>query len=462
MSEELEVQNMDKIDILNREAFVNQLLQLVESISENKASVSFAIDGVWGCGKSFVLDMFEEQLEKIQSEKTATDKYLIVRYNCWKYDYYEEPVIAIVSTIIDTIDEKTRLLYGVQGEKIKGILKAVRTTLLSISTTALKTTTGINVDKAYSVVKSGIDTGKAEYEKMQNYDRYFDFKHTLHRLQNALNKLGEHYTLVFLVDELDRCLPEYAIRVLERLHHLTESTKGIISIIAIDKTQLQTSVCHIFGFSDAKEYLKKFLQFTIPLDVGKTSEKVIDKYSDYIALFDKSLFPMEDSIEEFWQTIFMNIGVREQEQLVDKAMMVHKLLYEDIKKDYSFMCIELLMIVLISRYQDTKVFSRWFKEFGGVTGDGRNMPPFSEFFVKEFEKIRYEDIIHVGQSRGREYKFLSSNSLYGAIVCIWYELFLKDSINDVRFSMSEVTLNDLLKNNAEELKKFFSIIKIIK
>ena len=65
----LEVQNMDKIDILNRELFVDQLLQLVESISESKASVSFAIDGVWGCGKSFVLDMFEEQLEKIQSEK---------------------------------------------------------------------------------------------------------------------------------------------------------------------------------------------------------------------------------------------------------------------------------------------------------------------------------------------------------------------------------------------------------
>ena len=333
--------------------------------------------------------------------------------------------------------------------------------MLSISTTALKTATGINVDKAYSVVKSGIDTGKAEYEKMQNYDRYFDFKHTLHRLQNALNKLGEHYTLVFLVDELDRCLPEYAIRVLERLHHLTESAKGIISIIAIDKTQLQTSVCHIFGFSDAKEYLKKFLQFTIPLDVGKTSEKVIDKYSDYIALFDKSLFLIEDSIEEFWQTIFMNIGVREQEQLVDKAMMVHKLLYTE-PKDYSFMCIELLIVILVFQYQDIKLFSQWFHEFDIIIEGGKKLPPFSDFFGEKLEEIPLRKIVYVGESRGCGHVFQRSDSLYGAIVCIWYELFLKIDIDDRSFLMSEVAVNNLLKNNAEELKKFSNMIRVIK
>ena len=50
---------MDKLDILNREEFVEKLINLTENISANKTSTSFAIDGVWGCGKSFVLDMFD-------------------------------------------------------------------------------------------------------------------------------------------------------------------------------------------------------------------------------------------------------------------------------------------------------------------------------------------------------------------------------------------------------------------
>ena len=450
---------MDKLDILNRESFVNQLLQLTESISERKTSVSFAIDGAWGCGKSFVLDMLEEQLEQIQSEETFTDKYLIIRYNCWKYDYYEEPLIAIVSTIIDAINNKTKLLHGEKGEKIKGILKAVGATLLSISTNTLNTVTGIDLDEIYSVVKSGIDTGKVKYEEMTKYDMYFDFKQTLHSLQDILNVISDQYTLVFLVDELDRCLPEYSIKVLERLHHLTENTKNVVSIIAIDKTQLQTSVCHIFGFSNANEYLKKFIQFTIPLDVGKTSEKVIDKYSDYIALFDKSIFPVKDSIEEFWQTIFINIGAREQERLIDKAMMVHMLLYTDIK-DYSFMCIEMLIVVLTSQYQDIKRFSQWFKKFSSVIESGKNLPPFSDFFEKKFEEIPYQQITHVRNNKVYEYVFQLPNSLYGAIAHIWYKIFFNNP--NMLISVKDKTTENMLQSNAEELMKFSDTIRLIK
>lgn len=450
---------MERLDILNRESFVSQLLQLTESISERKTSVSFAIDGVWGCGKSFVLDMFAEQLEQIQSEETLTDKYLIVRYNCWKYDYYEEPLIAIVSTIIDTINKKTKLLHGEQSEKIKGILKAVGATLLSISTNTLNTVTGIDLDEIYSVVKSGIDTGKAEYAEMTKYDVYFDFKQTLHSLQDILNEIGEQYTLVFLVDELDRCMPEYAIKVLERLHHLTENTKNVVSIIAIDKTQLQASVCHIFGFSNANEYLKKFIQFTIPLDVGKASEKVIDKYADYIALFDKSIIPIKDSIEEFWQTIFINIGAREQERLIDRAMMVHKLLYTD-TKDYSFMCVEMLIVVLTSQYQDIKSFSQWFQKFNKAVEDGKDLPPFSVFFDKKFEEIPNQQIQHIRNRKVYEYALLPSDSLYGAIACIWYEMFLKNPT--IYISIQSKTLEEMLKCNAEELMKFSDAIRLIK
>ena len=56
---------MDRLDILNRDKFVAELLQIVKNISDNKSSTCFALNGDWGSGKSFVLDMFEEKLVQI-------------------------------------------------------------------------------------------------------------------------------------------------------------------------------------------------------------------------------------------------------------------------------------------------------------------------------------------------------------------------------------------------------------
>jgi len=121
---------MDKLDILNRAEFVQKLINLTEKIAANKACVSFAMDGVWGCGKSFVLDMYEAQLSEIQSE----NKYFIVRYNCWKYDYYEEPLIALIAVIITAIEEKTKLFPDSEAKaKTLGVLKSIGVSLLSMA-----------------------------------------------------------------------------------------------------------------------------------------------------------------------------------------------------------------------------------------------------------------------------------------------------------------------------------------
>ena len=445
---------MERLDILNREPFVDSLLQLTENISQSKTTVSFAIDGVWGCGKSFVLDMFEEELEQIQSEETATDKYLIIRYNCWQYDYYEEPLVAIVATLMDTINKKTKLLSAEQCEEIKSILKASGAALLFLPTNIID----IDLNELKDIVKKGFHIGKENHKKLQKYDTYFDFKKILCGLQNVINEISKRYTLVFLVDELDRCMPEYSIKVLECLHHLTENTKNVINIMAIDKEQLQTSVCHIFGFDNANEYLKKFIQFTIPLDLGKTSEKVIDKYSDYIVLFDKTLFPVRDSIEEFLQAVFVNIGAREQERLMRRAMVVHKLLYTA-PKDYSFMCVEILIVVLESKYKYIKRFTKWLQQVRNGIEAGKDFPPFSDFFEKKFKEVPCDEITYRGSYNKIEYSLQYTDSLYGAIACIWYEMFLKNP-NRVVSAKNEI-LSEMMKNNAEELMRFSNTIKLI-
>ena len=73
-----------------------------------------------------------------------------------------------------------------------------------------------------------------------------------------------------MVDELDRCLPEYQIKVLESIYHLL-SIPNLITIIALDKEQLECSIKNTFGDTqNAFGYLSKFIDYEIELQEGDT------------------------------------------------------------------------------------------------------------------------------------------------------------------------------------------------
>lgn len=455
---------MNKIDILNRGDFVAQLLRLMDNISANKASTCFAINGPWGCGKSFVLDMFEDQLNVVQSEETYTDRYFVIRYNSWKFDYYEEPLVAIVATLISVIEEKTKLFPDSEEKReILGMLKATGMALLSMANTAVKEKTGFDFLTAFDTVRKGGKQDVATYEDDHKYDEYFGFKKVIEKLRELLEDLAKKYTVVILVDELDRCLPEYAVKVMERLHHLTEGSSNIITVIAIDKEQLMSSVKQIFGFEKPERYLEKFFNFEVKLDCGTVSEKVNEKYADYFALFDKSIFPFEDSIEECLQIIFKGIDIRAQELLVKKAMLAHKLLFSE-KKDYSFMCMELLLAVMIFRYDyPTRSFSRIIttSNFGELFAFGR--PTINPLFGASLGSKLTESVRKLPNAFPDEptvYMLNTCPSVYGAILYTWYWMHKASRNYVVQHTSGDAY--SVIDNNIDELKKFVDTISLMK
>ena len=455
---------MTKIDILNRDKFVDDLLRIMENISDNKVSTCFALNGAWGSGKSFVLDMFEEKLGQIQSEETSTDKYFIIRYNSWQYDYYEEPLVAIVATMISAIEEKTKLFPDCKEKReILGMLKAAGVSLLSLGNAVVKEKTGMDFQKAYETVLKGEKDGAEAYEKIHEYDVYFGFNKVMDKLIALLQELAEKYTVVIIVDELDRCLPEYAIKILERLHHLTENNNNTIMIIAIDKTQLMSSVKQIFGFDSPEKYLEKFFNFEIKLDYGIPSEKIVEKYAEYIDLFDKEIFPFDDSIEECLQNIFRKIDIRSQEQIIKKVMLTHKLLYLD-KKDYSFMCMELILAVMLFIYNDdatllekTVDMHNWESVF--TSSKGKNKPAFSTFFKGKFEQISFNTRRNF-EDEPRSYILPEKGSLYGAIIFTWYWMHEQNENTVVQHTKGDSY--EVIVHNHEELRKFVETINMMR
>lgn len=359
-----------QIDLLDRQGIVDQIVNLLTLISDRSGSSTFALDGKWGTGKTFVLNMLENDL----LQQAAGTKFLVFHYNCWQYDYYEEPLVAIVASMLDSIDAENHVLPHAVRENLKKTFAFSKPALLKIASEICKNNLGtgvlgflpsiskipknklaIKIAKLFSCLKNS----KASFDKYvssenqeHSYDDYFSFNKTLKNAREELRKLAQRQSLVVIVDELDRCQPNYAIKVLERLHHMFSGIENCSVILAIDKSQLEHTVTQVFGDKVSTEsYLKKFIDFELTLNTGTINGNFMAKYPEYFAMFDKDAIPTKFSFDEFLSALFADIDMRTQEHLMERITTIHRLLFPDDQKDYSFMCFELMLLVLTQCYK---------------------------------------------------------------------------------------------------------------
>ena len=100
---------------------------------------------------------------------------------------------------------------------------------------------------------------------------------TRNELRRKLAKLAhDNFTktgryLVFVVDELDRCNPSYAIKLLERSKHIL-NVPYLAVVLGIDKTQLSHSIRAVYGDIDAENYLHRFIDVDFSLPAPNLTE----------------------------------------------------------------------------------------------------------------------------------------------------------------------------------------------
>lgn len=340
---------MDKrLDLLDREEFVGNVIKIVNQLSEIKRGCCFAIEGGWGVGKTFVIEEIEERLKVIQSEETNCDRYFVFHYNCWQHDYYEEPAVAIISAMLASIKEDEACLSKDIDNTVKAGYKLAKEKIKEIAGLYIENKIGINLIS----LADEINANKDETEDAENeFDMMFNFSQTIEKVRKKLQEIVEERTIVLFVDELDRCIPQYAIKVLERLHHIFYGLDNVVVVMAIDRKQLEHSVEEMFGVRkdeasiDIEKYLKKFIDFSMVLDNGILNESYREKYKIY---FDNFVIENEQDAEEITNILsklFVTIDIRRQEKLLEKANMVHSLVSNE-KLDASVLVFEVLYEIL--------------------------------------------------------------------------------------------------------------------
>lgn len=444
---------MDKrLDLLNRENFVENVIKVINQLSENRKGCCFAIEGSWGVGKTFVIEEIEEQLKLIQLEETNDDRYFVFHYNCWQHDYYEEPAVAIISAMLASIT-KDEVLVNEKAERvIKAGYEFVGEELKKIAGLYIENKIGINlISWAEDIKKNAMTSQKAEHE----FDQMFNFSQTIEKVRKKLEKIAEKRTIVLFVDELDRCIPQYAIKVLERLHHIFYGLNNVVVIMAIDRNQLEHSVEEMFGARkdessiDIEKYLKKFIDFSMVLDNGMINESYWVKYKVY---FDKFRVSDRNDAEKACcvLSIFLTgIDIRNQEKIIEKAYLIHCIVCNE-PLDVSIWVFEIMYAILkflkVSNIEaifpiNNEIYIGIEKEVGEKRAD----------LIKKMKT----EIIRLGSDK--KTKYILPN-LYGMLY--WYFINIFHS-NEISVYKDEYNFKENKKKELEMAKKYCEFCEII-
>ena len=90
--------------------------------------------------------------------------------------------------------------------------------------------------------------------------------------------------LVFVIDELDRCRPSFALNVLERMKHIF-SADDICFVLVTHLDELAEMVRHAYGIKNPRRYLQKFyhLRLTIDSVLATTGVEIASKYLQHLS-----------------------------------------------------------------------------------------------------------------------------------------------------------------------------------
>lgn len=237
------------------------ILNLGRLIKTAREPLVVSVDGDWGAGKTTFLRMLEADMRRAGSKT--------LWFDAWKHDFVDDPVVALISALDDGLDQGSKARVMSQARAMGG---AILQAAVPIAFRAM--TAGAIDHHALEGLKKAVVGGVGEQMALAAEEKIDSFREALRTIEGFRSSLSslartESSTgpgLIFFVDELDRCRPDFAIKVLERIKHLF-SVEGTVFVLGVNQDQLAHSIKAVYGNIDAPAYLDRFvdLRFWLPI-----------------------------------------------------------------------------------------------------------------------------------------------------------------------------------------------------
>ncbi|MFA6010146.1 MAG: P-loop NTPase fold protein [Desulfobacteraceae bacterium] len=305
-----------RYDVLERKESAEALTEFVTSSNE---PMVVCIDAPWGQGKTTFLRMWEQHLK----DNAIPTLY----FNAWKNDFSDDALVCLIGEISASISEISKSGDESKAREYFNKAKGLGITLLkrSVPVAAKIATAGaLDLDKLTEQSLSGLaeSLAKDQIEKYEGSKKTLEtFRVTLSEFAKSITKEDTPRPLVFIIDELDRCRPIFAIEILEKAKHFFD-VENIVFVLGADKEQLGSSIKAIYGNDlNVNGYLRRFIDFDYILpqpEKGLFVNTLFEKFSFSEYFSQKSgsdtRYEGEDALSMFTELFeIYGLTLREQE-----------------------------------------------------------------------------------------------------------------------------------------------------
>ena len=287
--------NETEHDFLNFSSVADSVAEIV--VQARGRPISIGVSGAWGAGKSSMIKLTQASLGA-RPRKEGESEFVFVEFNAWLYQGYDDARAALMDVIATKLEEEAKSREKGM-DKAKALLKRVNwlraAKLVAGSTVAMSLglpPTGLfgearGLGQRFASggadakliedaqVKAG-ETGEAVkglFNQQEEMSPPKEIQALRDTFEETLEELG--VTLVVLIDDLDRCLPETTISTLEAIR-LFLFLKGTAFVIAADNEMIKHAVRrHFEGVPDdllITNYFDKLIQVPIRVPPLGTQE----------------------------------------------------------------------------------------------------------------------------------------------------------------------------------------------
>lgn len=239
-------------DQFGRAPFADKILN---QLAEHSDGTTMALDAPWGAGKS----VFLKQMVGHANSKG----WKVVYYDAFASDYSDDAFIPLVAEIVEAFPANTKTVVAAKATTVAkrllstglrvGTKWVMRDALDEVDWTAMREEDlAAETDRVTAQIADQIEGAAARKAEIKDF-------------ANAINAQvdGADAGVLIIIDELDRCRPEFAVQTLERVKHLFADARCSF-LFGVNQSELAAIVKGFYGdgFSGRK-YLQRFFEYEV-------------------------------------------------------------------------------------------------------------------------------------------------------------------------------------------------------
>jgi KAP family P-loop domain len=362
-----------KDDILNRIDFGKTLSKIVEGIED---PLVIALDGRWGTGKTYFLRRWVAE-HRISNAGRA----LTVYFDAFENDFIGDPLVALVATLTNRLPQEEQLKLDQVKKFALRLFRPATRIGLALATAGASIALHEVLDAGAEAFEEEAKVALDDFWKRESGRQAAmqGFRLAIHELTKSANDQPA-LPLVIVIDELDRCRPDFALDVLEVVKHFF-TVPNVHFVLGVNLDALASSVRIRYGSEiDALSYLQKFISFSMELPeyVGGAQEtKAIHTYASHLGkvldLPQRFLGQLQEQLDAI--SLRRHISMRE----VEKILALAALLPDEAKKDEIYLGWRVATITLLiarvvesdlaQKFLSASINDQQISDFFGATGN---------------------------------------------------------------------------------------------